>query len=180
MPVSVGLLWSVTICRIQFILPVGKNISRPHAVRLGKAKPVVQVATVTAASAREHVQTNDADSSTATSCVDSSIYPNHPIQQAVAFKPLPAMMHAPEDESILILTNQQQQQQAMATSGNVLCSIEKPRPGGIPTSTPAVVAQESVTPFKGMSLKDFEQQRRLMQEQNRQKRDILQKAIDQQ
>ncbi|KAL9699271.1 hypothetical protein quinque_002712 [Culex quinquefasciatus] len=156
----------------------GKNISRPHAVRLGKAKPVVQVATV--ASAREHVQTNDADSSTATSCVDSSIYPNHPIQQAVAFKPLPAMMHAPEDESILILTNQQQQQQqAMATAGNVLCSIEKPRSGGISTSTPAVVVQESVTPFKGMSLKDFEQQRRLMQEQNRQKRDILQKAIDQ-
>uniref|UniRef100_A0A1Q3F2N0 RAB6-interacting golgin n=1 Tax=Culex tarsalis TaxID=7177 RepID=A0A1Q3F2N0_CULTA len=157
----------------------GKNISRPHAVRLGKAKPVVPVGA--ASSTREHVQTNDADSSTATSCVDSSIYPNHPIQQAVAFKPLPAMMHAPEDESILILTNQQQQQhqQAMTTPGNVLCSIEKPKLGGIPTSTPAAVAHESVTPFKGMSLKDFEQQRRLMQEQNRQKRDILQKAIDQ-
>lgn len=153
----------------------GKNISRPHAVRLGKAKPVP-----VAVAAREHVQTNNADSSTATSCVDSSIYPAHPIQQAVAFKPLPAMMNAPEDESILILPNQQKQLQPMANQGgNVLCSIEKPSAMiGVPTSTPAV-AQETVTPFKGMSLKDFEQQRRLMQEQNRQKRDILQKAIEQ-
>lgn len=155
----------------------GKIISRPHVVRLGKAKPAAT--TAANGTAKEHVQTNDADSSTATSCVDSSIYPNHPIQQAVAFKPLPAMMNAPEDESILILPNQHQPQaMANVTPGNVLTSIEKPRMGGIPTSTPAV-APETVTPFKGMSLKDFEQQRRLMQEQNRQKRDILQKAIDQ-
>uniref|UniRef100_A0A182U7C9 RAB6-interacting golgin n=1 Tax=Anopheles melas TaxID=34690 RepID=A0A182U7C9_9DIPT len=38
---------------------------------------------------------------------------------------------------------------------------------------------EVLTPFKGMSLKDFEQQRKLMEEQNRQKRDILHKAIEQ-
>lgn len=36
------------------------------------------------------------------------------------------------------------------------------------------------TPFKGISLKDFEDQRRLIEEQNRQKKEMLYKAIEQQ
>ncbi|XP_058122063.1 RAB6-interacting golgin [Anopheles ziemanni] len=108
----------------------------------------------------------------AVSYVDSSIYPNHPIQQAVAFKPLPVMMNAPEDESILVLPGQQVGNQVTAPTATIA------------TSTPGVAGlrpmlAEAVTPFKGMSLKDFEHQRRLMEEQNRQKREILHKAIEQ-
>uniref|UniRef100_A0A182QIX3 RAB6-interacting golgin n=1 Tax=Anopheles farauti TaxID=69004 RepID=A0A182QIX3_9DIPT len=104
------------------------------------------------------------------SCVDTSIYPQHPIQQAVVFKPLPVMMNAPEDESILVLPNQPL---ASRTSEPVIA-----------TSTPGVAGMrpnpnDVLTPFKGMSLKDFEQQRKLMEEQNRQKREILHKAIEQ-
>ncbi|XP_053674076.1 RAB6-interacting golgin [Anopheles nili] len=102
------------------------------------------------------------------SCVDSSIYPNHPIQQAVAFKPLPVMMNAPSDESILVLPNQPI---ASRHAEHVIA-----------TSTPGVInthPMDTVTPFKGMSLKDFEHQRKLMEEQNRQKREILHKAIEQ-
>ncbi|XP_058067110.1 RAB6-interacting golgin [Anopheles bellator] len=102
------------------------------------------------------------------SCVDSSIYPNHPIQQAVAFKPLPVMMKVPEDESILVLPNKPMTSQV---PGNILAG-NTPLAGFKP-------AGDLVTPFKGMSLKDFEHQRKLMEEQNRQKREILHKAIEQ-
>lgn len=151
-----------------------KNLSRPHQkpVRLGEKKP-----TAKSVPPMEHVQTNAADSSAATSCVDSSIYPNHPIQQAVAFKPLPTMMNAPEDESILILPKKL----PTGSSGgaNVLSDISIL--DGLSASTPMAktMPDSTNTPFKGMSLKDFEQQRKLMQEQNRQKRDMLQKVIEQ-
>lgn len=141
----------------------GKNLTRPHArpARLGdkasSAKPA-------------NIQPSIADSSATTSCVDSSIYPNHPIQQAVAFKPLPVMMNTPEDESILILPNQL----PAGASGAMLNG--KSVSDGLP---PVAPASEAVLPFKGVSLKDFEQQRKLMQEQNKQKREMLQKAIDQ-
>ncbi|EAT36128.1 AAEL011765-PA [Aedes aegypti] len=158
-----------------------KNISRPHQkpVRLGEKKPPTK-----SVPPKEHVQTNAADSSTATSCVDSSIYPNHPIQQAVAFKPLPAMMNAPEDESILILPKKPvlgtgMLPDSIGAAHNALpdCPVLE----GLPASTPMVKSSgpDTVTPFKGMSLKDFEQQRKLMQEQNRQKRNMLQKVIEQ-
>ncbi|XP_058460570.1 RAB6-interacting golgin [Malaya genurostris] len=151
-----------------------KNLSRPHQkpVRLGE-RAATKKTTV-----KEHVQEIAADSSTTTSCVDSSMYPNHPIQQAVAFKPLPVMMNAPEDESILILPKHPTAVVSSATNAPLtsdnLVLVE--RPGSTP---PTKVASETVTPFKGISLKDFEQQRRLMQEQNQQKREMLQKAIDQ-
>ncbi|XP_055609044.1 RAB6-interacting golgin [Uranotaenia lowii] len=159
----------------------GKNLTRPHQkpVRLGgKAVP----ATSDPEPAQNPTQSNVADSST--SCVDSSIYPNHPIQQAVAFKPLPVMMNAPEDESILVLPHGQQQAGGPAGPSvgmfNGVSLMDKPTLAGLPASTPMVKADsDSVTPFKGMSLKDFEHQRKMMQEQNRQKRQILQKAIDQ-
>lgn len=155
----------------------GKNITRPHQkpVRLGEKGLAAK-----SANGPERVQTSIADSSTASSGgVDSSIYPNHPIQQAVAFKPLPAMMNAPEDQSILILPNHLP---VTAAVGHA------PRPGpenptlalGLAASTPMVISgPETVTPFKGVSLKDFEHQRKMMQEQNRQKREMLQKTIDQ-
>ncbi|XP_053687928.1 RAB6-interacting golgin [Sabethes cyaneus] len=154
-----------------------KNLSRPHQkpVRLSeKAAAAAKKATP-----KEHVQMNVADCSTATSCVDSSIYPNHPIQQAVAFKPLPVMMNAPEDESILVLPKQSVIPASTPSVNGpenvqtVLGGLATPTQGGM------LAISETVTPFKGMSLKDFEHQRRLMQEQNQQKRQMLQKAIDQ-
>ncbi|XP_055532780.1 RAB6-interacting golgin [Wyeomyia smithii] len=152
----------------------GKNLSRPHQkpVRLGEKTVVTKKST-----SNDHIQMNAADSSTATSCVDSSIYPNHPIQQAVAFKPLPVMMNAPEDESILVLPKQKA---GSAASVDVTGTIPTVL-GGLTTSTPGAkpVVPDAITPFKGMSLKDFEHQRRLIQEQNQQKRQMLQKAIDQ-
>lgn len=160
-----------------------KNISRPHQkpVRLGEKKPPAK-----SVPAKEHVQTQPADSSTTTSCVDSSIYPNHPIQQAVAFKPLPAMMNAPEDESILILPKQLSGGVSLmpgSVAGAAVHTVvpDSPVLEGLPASTPMTKGStpDSATPFKGMSLKDFEQQRKLMQEQNRQKRDMLQKVIEQ-
>lgn len=155
-----------------------KNISRPHQkpVRLGEKKPPAKPVPP-----KEHVQTLPADSSTATSCVDSSIYPNHPIQQAVTFKPLPTMP-LPEDESILILPQNPHGAGAMLSSAGALTAVpESPVLGGLSASTPMakITTPDTVTPFKGMSLKDFEQQRKLMQEQNRQKRDMLHKAIEQ-
>ncbi|XP_052897358.1 RAB6-interacting golgin [Anopheles moucheti] len=105
------------------------------------------------------------------SCVDTSIYPQHPIQQAVAFKPLPVMMNGPVDESILVLPN-------------LPATLGKNSEPTVATSSPGVAGlrtnlNDVLTPFKGMSLKDFEQQRKMMEEQNRQKRDILHKAIEQ-
>lgn len=40
--------------------------------------------------------------------------------------------------------------------------------------------QETTTPFKGISLKDYEAQRRMVEEQNKHKKDLLYKAIEQQ
>ncbi|XP_053665486.1 RAB6-interacting golgin [Anopheles marshallii] len=105
------------------------------------------------------------------SCVDTSIYPQHPIQQAVAFKPLPVMMNAPVDESILVLPN-------------LPATVGKHSEPTVATSTTGLAGlrtnlNDVLTPFKGMSLKDFEQQRKMMEEQNKQKRDILHKAIEQ-
>ncbi|XP_055623207.1 RAB6-interacting golgin, partial [Toxorhynchites rutilus septentrionalis] len=153
----------------------GKHISRPHQkpVRFGE-----KIAAPTMAQPKELVKPNVTDSSITTSCVDSSIYPNHPIQQAVAFKPLPLMMNAPEDESILILPTQLPV--VTGATGNFRSIAEGATLTGIPASTPMDRnIPDTVTPFKGMSLKDFEQQRRLMQEQNKQKRAMLQKTIDQ-
>lgn len=155
-----------------------KNLSRPHQkpVRLGEKKPPA----VKSVPPKEHVQTSVADSSTATSCVDSSIYPNHPIQQAVAFKPLPTMMNAPEDESILILPKKPLTTGSSA-GAHVHMVSDNSILDGMSASTPMAktMPESTNTPFKGMSLKDFEQQRKLMQEQNRQKRDMLQKVIEQ-
>ncbi|XP_065075536.1 RAB6-interacting golgin-like [Ochlerotatus camptorhynchus] len=154
-----------------------KNLSRPHQkpVRLGETKPPAPKSVPP----KEHVQTNAADSSTATSCVDSSIYPNYPIQQAVAFKPLPTMMNAPEDESILILPKKPPT--GSSEGANVFLVSNISILEGMSASTPMAKAMpdSTNTPFRGMSLKDFEQQRKLMQEQNRQKRDMLQKVIEQ-
>ncbi|XP_049297118.1 RAB6-interacting golgin [Anopheles funestus] len=140
-----------------------KELSRPHS-RQPKAPPgavkfVPPPSTV-----------NNGNLSTV-SCVDTSIYPQHPIQQAVAFKPVPVMMNAPEDESILVLPNQP-------------TTVGRNSEPTITSSTPGVAGlrtnlNDVLTPFKGMSLKDFEQQRKMMEEQNRQKRDILHKAIEQ-
>ncbi|XP_062543763.1 RAB6-interacting golgin [Armigeres subalbatus] len=157
----------------------GKTISRPHQkpIRLGEKKPAAKTVP-----SNEHVQTQLADSSTTTSCVDSSIYPNLPIQQAVTFKPLPAMMNAPEDESILIMPRKPLGPGTVLSSAGALTAVpDSPVLEGLPASTPMAknATPETVTPFKGMSLKDFEQQRRLMQEQNRQKREMLHKVIEQ-
>lgn len=152
-----------------------KNLLRPHQkpVRLGNTKPIVK-----SVPSKEHVQPNDADTSTDTSCVDSSFYPDHPIQQAVAFKPLPTMMNVPEDESILIMPNIPPT--SSGGGANVFSMTDNSVLDGMSASTPMVKkGPDTNTPFKGMSLKDFEQQRKLMQEQNRQKRDMLQKVIEQ-
>lgn len=150
-----------------------KNLTRPHQkiVRLGEKKQPIKNAP-SKNPAQPDVTVND--SNTSTGCADSSIYPNHPIQQAVAFKPLPVMMNTPEDESILILPTQ------LATANAVALPLRDNTSALIKTAAqPAVTEPSATTPFKGVSLKDFEQQRRLMQEQNRLKRDMLQKAIDQ-
>lgn len=78
---------------------------------------------------------------------------NHPLQEAVHFKPLPTRIEPPEDAAILL------------EEGEV---IELEMNGMISS------------PFRGISLKDFEQQRKLVEEQNRHKVQILQKAIEQQ
>uniref|UniRef100_A0A182WYX9 RAB6-interacting golgin n=1 Tax=Anopheles quadriannulatus TaxID=34691 RepID=A0A182WYX9_ANOQN len=139
-----------------------KELSRPHS-RHPKAPPgavkFVPPPTIV-----------DNGNLSTVSCVDSSIYPQHPIQQAVAFKPLPQMINAPEDESILVLPNQPVKSRSFEpTVASTMLGAT-----GMRTNV-----NEVLTPFKGMSLKDFEQQRKLMEEQNRQKRDILHKAIEQ-
>lgn len=81
------------------------------------------------------------------------------------------MINAPEDESILVLPNQPVKSRSFEpTVASTMLGAT-----GMRTNV-----NEVLTPFKGMSLKDFEQQRKLMEEQNRQKRDILHKAIEQQ
>uniref|UniRef100_A0A182N209 RAB6-interacting golgin n=1 Tax=Anopheles dirus TaxID=7168 RepID=A0A182N209_9DIPT len=139
-----------------------KELSRPHN-RQPKAPPG-------AVKFVPPPPTVDGGNLSTVSCVDTSIYPQHPIQQAILFKPLPVMMNAPEDESILVLPNQpigsRTTEPAIATS--------TPGVGSMPPNP-----NDVFTPFKGMSLKDFEQQRKLMEEQNRQKREILHKAIEQ-
>lgn len=79
------------------------------------------------------------------------------MQEVLHFKPLPAKnaqkaMHEPpaEDESILHIS-----------SGN------ESQPG-----------MEASSPFRGISLKDFQAQQKLIQEQNKQKKELLHKAIE--
>lgn len=79
---------------------------------------------------------------------------NHPLQEVVHFKPLPIRIQPPEDAAILL------------EEGEVI-ELE--------------MNNESMSsPFRGISLKDFEQQRKMVEEQNRHKVQILQKAIEQQ
>lgn len=92
-----------------------------------------------------------------TSCIpDTSVddIENHPLQEAVHFKPLPTRIEPPEDVAVLM------------EEGEVI-ELE--------------ANDDSMTsPFRGVSLKDFEQQRKMVEEQNRHKVQILQKAIEQQ
>lgn len=91
------------------------------------------------------------------SCIpDTSVddIENHPLQEAVHFKPLPTQIEPPEDVAVLM------------EEGEVI-ELE--------------ANDDSMTsPFRGVSLKDFEQQRKMVEEQNRHKVQILQKAIEQQ
>lgn len=78
----------------------------------------------------------------------------NPLQEAVHFKPLPKKVYPPEDESILQLEKENEIEEEAGT----------PNP----------------SPFKGMSLKDFESRRKLVQEQNKMNKELLYKAIEQQ
>lgn len=75
---------------------------------------------------------------------------NHPLQEVVHFKPLPTRIEPPEDVEILL-----EEGEVIELEANDVMSSQ-------------------------VSLKDFEQQRKLVEEQNRQKVQILQKAIEQQ
>uniref|UniRef100_A0A336MPQ7 RAB6-interacting golgin n=1 Tax=Culicoides sonorensis TaxID=179676 RepID=A0A336MPQ7_CULSO len=78
---------------------------------------------------------------------------NNPLQDAVHFKPLPPRIEPIEDAAIL----REEGETIELEPCNELDS----------------------SPFRGVSLKDFEQQRKYIEEQNRQKVQILQKAIEQ-
>lgn len=77
------------------------------------------------------------------------------LQEAIHFRPLPPKANAlPEDDLSAVSTDCEQ--------------------GIIESQQPAQ------SPFQGVSLKDFESQRRMQEEQNRQKKEMLYKAIEQQ
>lgn len=80
---------------------------------------------------------------------------NSNLHNAMQFKPLPPKL-APEDESILQSTD-------VETGNDEISNYT-----------------EINSPFKGMSLKDFESQRRVVEEQNKQKKELLFKTIEQQ
>lgn len=83
----------------------------------------------------------------------------NPLQEAVHFKPLPKKVYPPEDESILQLGN-----------GN-----------GIQDESDEKNSEKiEPSPFKGMSLKDFESRRKVVEEQNKMNKELLYKAIEQQ
>ena len=94
--------------------------------------------------------------------VEPSIYPSNPVvhQQAAVFRPL-ALMNLPEEESILILPQEK-------------------LPEKTDVATIRTVDQQQVNnQFKGISMRNFEQHRKMMEEQNRQKKELLSKAIEQ-
>lgn len=78
----------------------------------------------------------------------------NPLQEAVHFKPLPKKVYPPEDESILQL----EKENGIKDESDVSTS----------------------SPFKGMSLKDFESRRKVVEEQNKMNKELLYKAIEQQ
>lgn len=78
----------------------------------------------------------------------------NPLQEAVHFKPLPKKIYPPEDESILQLEKE----------NGIQDESDVPNP----------------SPFKGMSLKDFESRRKVVEEQNKMNKELLYKAIEQQ
>lgn len=80
-------------------------------------------------------------------------YENHPLREAIHFKPLPPKIDPPEDASML------------REEGEVI-ELEP--------------NNDLTSPFRGVSLKDFEHHQKLLEEQNRQKVYVLQKAIEKQ
>uniref|UniRef100_W8BJW4 RAB6-interacting golgin n=1 Tax=Ceratitis capitata TaxID=7213 RepID=W8BJW4_CERCA len=60
-----------------------------------------------------------------------------------------------------------------ADDSSILPTIQKTKP-----STPSSDILNTDSPFKGMSLREFETQRKLIEEQNKQKKELLHKAIE--
>lgn len=88
-----------------------------------------------------------------------------------------------EDSSILKLSSEMDSQISSTTCTDSL------NDSSILPSNPAAVVPSAFTPpsslnvqspFKGISLKDFESHRKMIEEQNRQKKEMLHKAIEQQ
>lgn len=91
---------------------------------------------------------------------DSSVISDlNPLQEAVHFKPLQKKVYPPEDESILQLGKE-----------NGIEDESEDRSFG----------KNDPSPFKGMSLKDFESRRKVVEEQNKMNKELLYKAIEQQ
>lgn len=77
---------------------------------------------------------------------------SNPLQDALHFKPLPPPKSVPIDE---IVESAKETKKSDDSSKDVVA-------------------------FKGISLKDYESQRRMVEEQNKQKKEILYRAIEQQ
>lgn len=95
--------------------------------------------------------------------VDHSIdFDNNPIQEGIFFKPLTNLNYTQDDESILPSN--------LLNNNDVIDEQSREEP----------TDNDGASPFKGMSLKDFEAQRKMIEEQNKHKKDLLYKAIEQQ
>lgn len=79
---------------------------------------------------------------------------NNPLQDALYFKPLPPKQHP----NVIDETTGLEREIIKQDESSPVNSL----------------------PFKGVSLKDYESQRRIIEEQNKQKKEILYKAIEQQ
>lgn len=78
------------------------------------------------------------------------------LNEAVYFKPLPNIKKCPPGDESILPSNQ-----------------------GNSSDNDEINKNEIDSPFRGMSLKDFETQRRFIEEQNKLKKDLIYKAIEQ-
>lgn len=104
----------------------------------------------------------DSNNITTSSSTSSIACTDNSMQDAIHFKPLPQKVYGVPD---LSLTSNDDDSGRTAADDDSVQMMPPPH---------------ATTPFKGISLKDYEAQRRMVEEQNKYKKEMLCKALEQQ
>lgn len=113
----------------------------------------------------------------------ASTKPIPPVQNVIVTNKIDTQTTASSDDSSILKLNNDVHSQISSTTSSFDDSSILPSSPPISKHPPyhnVPDALEAPSPFKGISLKDFESHRKMIEEQNRQKKEMLYKAIEQQ